>query len=362
MTKKTLGYVELEWPCPNCGTRNPGPQKFCNGCGAPQPEDVQFEQPAQEKLLTDEKKIARAQAGPDIHCPYCGARNPGNAKFCGACGGDLAEGKRRQAGKVLGAHRAAPAPPKICPACGAENPAEALNCRQCGGPLPAQAPSAPTAAAKKAGSKGRSALAGLIIGGVVLLCAAGAILFLVLSRRTETLTGVVQGVQWTRSVQVEALLPVEREAWLDEVPAEGELGSCRQEVRYTSEDPEPNSEEVCGTPYTVDSGSGFGEVVQDCVYEVYDDFCTYTIDEWQVVDTVTLSGQDLNPRWPEPTLTVGQRVGEGEEKLLVVFETDQGSFNYAPPDVTTFSQFQPGSRWILEVNTFNRVVGVEAAQ
>ena len=78
MTKKSLGYVELEWTCPNCETRNPGPHKFCNGCGAPQPEDVEFEQPIEEKLITDAEQIARAQAGPDLHCPYCEARNPGD--------------------------------------------------------------------------------------------------------------------------------------------------------------------------------------------------------------------------------------------------------------------------------------------
>jgi hypothetical protein len=63
MTRKTVGYVQLEWACPRCETRNPGPQKFCNGCGGPQPPDVKFEQPAQEKLLTDagDRKGGRAR-------------------------------------------------------------------------------------------------------------------------------------------------------------------------------------------------------------------------------------------------------------------------------------------------------------
>ena len=33
MTRKTVGYVELEWTCDHCGTENPGPRKFCNNCG-----------------------------------------------------------------------------------------------------------------------------------------------------------------------------------------------------------------------------------------------------------------------------------------------------------------------------------------
>ncbi len=111
MTKKTVGYVKMLWSCPRCATRNPGPQKFCNGCGAPQPSDVPFEQAPEEKLLTDAAEIALAKAGPDVHCPYCNGRNAGNAKFCGACGGDLAGAKARQAGVVAGAFRSQPAAP-----------------------------------------------------------------------------------------------------------------------------------------------------------------------------------------------------------------------------------------------------------
>ena len=37
---------------------------------------VVSEQAAQEELVTDEKESERAKAGPDIHCAYCGARNP----------------------------------------------------------------------------------------------------------------------------------------------------------------------------------------------------------------------------------------------------------------------------------------------
>ncbi|MGQ9683479.1 MAG: zinc finger protein [Anaerolineae bacterium] len=76
MPKESLGYVRLEWTCPNCGTRNPGPQNKCAGCGAPQPADTAFTQAPQEQLLTDQAEIARAVSGADVHCPYCGARNP----------------------------------------------------------------------------------------------------------------------------------------------------------------------------------------------------------------------------------------------------------------------------------------------
>jgi hypothetical protein len=228
--------------------------------------------------------------------------------------------------------------------------------------LTTKAPS-PTAEAKeKSKPKGRPARARLVLAGAALLCILGLVVYFILAARTEALSGVVKEVRWTRSVEIEGLVPVEREAWRDEVPDQALVGTCRQELRYTSDEPEPNSQEVCGTPYTVDTGSGFGEVVQDCVYEVYDDICTYTVEAWQAVDTVTLSGQNLNPRWPEPTLTENQRLGQEDEKFTVIFQTDEGELTYSPPDAGTFSQFQPGSRWILEVNTFNTVVSVEPAR
>jgi len=103
MAKKTLGYEELQWTCPNCDGINPGPEKTCGNCGAPQPDDVKFEQAVRSELLQDEEAIARAKAGPDIHCPYCEARNPGNAQNCSQCGGDLVGGEQRTSGEVVGA-------------------------------------------------------------------------------------------------------------------------------------------------------------------------------------------------------------------------------------------------------------------
>jgi predicted RNA-binding Zn-ribbon protein involved in translation (DUF1610 family) len=104
MTRKTVGYVELEWTCPNCGTRNRGTDKKCVACGLPQPADIAFEQQVQEELITDQAVAQQAQQGPDIHCPYCGTRNLAGAERCKQCGGDLVGGKARESGRVVGAH------------------------------------------------------------------------------------------------------------------------------------------------------------------------------------------------------------------------------------------------------------------
>lgn len=360
MTKKTIGYVHLVWTCPRCMTKNPGPQKFCNGCGGAQPKDVEFEQPAEEKLITDQAEIARAKAGPDIHCPYCGARNPSEAKFCGGCGGDLKGGEARKRGQVLGAHRAGPAQPITCRACGSSNPADAARCANCGADLVAPISEGPAPAPAKRTVSTRGLPIPLLIGGGVI--ALLAILCLVIfASRTENIQAQVAAVQWARSIPIEALGPVEAEAWHDEVPSDAEDVRCRLEYRYTQDQPAPNAQEVCGTPYTEDTGSGYGEVVQDCVYEVYEDYCAFTVLDWQVVDTVSLTGSDLNPRWPEYTLASGQREGQAEEEYHITFQGEDRTYTYTVGDPAAFAVFTPGSVWTLELNALGGVVGVEPA-
>src|SRR5512145_2330994 len=120
-TRRTLGYIQNEWTCPNCNTRNKGSVKTCENCGAPQPENVQFELPSEQKIVTDETSIKAAQAGADIHCGFCGTRNPATAATCSQCGADLKEGKARAAGGEL---QAAPAVVTVlCTNCGERNPA-----------------------------------------------------------------------------------------------------------------------------------------------------------------------------------------------------------------------------------------------
>jgi hypothetical protein len=358
MTRKTVGYVELVWTCPRCSTKNPGPQKFCNGCGGPQPDNVQFEQAAQEKLLTDAGAISRAKTGPDIHCPYCSARNPAGVKFCGSCGGNLAEGLARQKGRVLGAFRSGPAPKVKCPACGTENIADASRCTNCGSPLPGtsrEAASTPATAPAR-----RLPVPLLAVGGACLVLAALAA-FLLLGKR-ETVEAAVTSVHWERTIAVEAFRPVEHEAWRDEIPSQATPGACHDEVRNSQDSPAPNSVEVCGTPYTVDEGSGFGEVVQDCVYEVHDDMCNFTVNEWTTIDRLAVSGDALDPNWPsDANLAVGERLGERGESYQVVLAADGKTYTYSPESETEFFSFAPASRWLLEVNALGGIVTIEPA-
>lgn len=316
MARKTIGYTELEWTCPYCGARNPGTAEKCQTCNAPMPDDVQFEQPAAETLITEEGKIARAEAGPDIHCPFCGARNPAGTTQCQQCMAELGEGTRREKGRVIGAHRAEPAPDVACPYCGAMNPANAFSCNQCGASL-ADTRQKDAAPAEKPKSNLTWIILG-VVGFLVLAC----IGFMVLANRTSDSVGQVTDVQWQRVIAIEALRPVQYRDWRDRVPAGAQLDACTQEIRSTQAEPAPNSVEVCGTPYTLDTGTGIGQVVQDCVYQVYNDFCAFTVEEWQQVDQARLAGNDRNPRWPEVQLASGQREGERSADYVIIFRTD----------------------------------------
>jgi ribosomal protein L40E len=364
MTKQTLGYVKLEWVCPNCGSKNPGPQKTCTSCRSPQPEHVQFQQAEQAELITDAGEIAQAKAGADLHCYYCGTRNPATAKTCSQCGADLTQAAARQSGQVLGAYKTGPAEKINCPACGVPNEPKAATCASCGAslvqPKPVQPQPAPVPTKTSFGPVA-------IIGGVMLLLLVGAcIFFFILSTRTNDITGQVQALEWSRTIPIEALVPVTGRAWRDQMPIGAFVNGCTQEQRGTERQSTGQTRQVCGTPYTVDTGTGLGEVKQDCedepIYEempVYDSLCQYTVTVWQQVDQVILTGTDLNPRWPKPNLRAGQRPGSPNESYQIIFATAEKNYIYTTTNAAEFAQFQPGSRWLLKVNSFDTVTAVE---
>jgi ribosomal protein L40E len=370
LVKKTLGYVELEWTCPKCGTRNPGPQKSCSSCGSPQPRQIEFQQAAQEELITDQAEIARVQAGPDVHCAFCGARNPAGAQRCSQCNADLSSATARESGRVLGAYRSGPAEKVTCPQCGALNDANALKCSQCNASLPRAGPQPRDPALRSETQKspprtgGRGGIIGLGIAGIALLAlvAIGACLLITRCVRTQDVMGQVQAVEWTRSIGIEELGPVTRENWRTEIPSGARVGQCAPRHHHTQDDPAPGATEVCGTPYVLDTGTGRGQVVQDCQYEVYADWCTYTVQEWQQVDEPALRGSDLNPRWPDLALGTNQRQGERKETYKVTFGTEKGRYTYTTSSAERFAQCTPGSRWVLKVNGFNAISGIEPAQ
>jgi len=358
MAKKELGHVELIWKCPNCSGINPGPEKMCLKCGALQPTDVQFEQAEHQVLITDETVKDKVEAGADIHCPYCKARNPATVKVCGQCGGDLTTGVRRETGKVLGALDTGPASVVKCPRCGADNLDTAKECVSCGASMSRpKEPEQPAAVAKV--PKLSPVMIAVLIAGLLLGCGICAVLTYNLTK-TETIKGTVQSVKWERSVPIEAFVPVTHSDWQDQLPEGVEVESCDDRLRSVESAPVPNSVEVCGTPYTVDTGTGYGDVVQDCEYQVYDSYCSYSINEWKQIDTATTSGVGFNAAWPSPDLTNDQRLGENAtETYVIIFTGDGETYTYQIHDFSQFQDFPVGSTWTIDVNQLGNVVSVE---
>lgn len=367
MARKTIGYSELEWICPNCNTRNPGTLKNCSSCGSPQPEDVVFVAAMQQEILEDEDKILAAKAGADIHCGFCGTRNPAVAKTCSQCGADLTAGIRRITGSVVGAFKTENGAVNwICENCQFENPSENHYCRQCGSPNIQKEPVV-SAPAKEFVTEMESQITNkrngkrnvpLIVLGMVVIVSIFIFLIAVLTR-TKDLIGEVSGVYWERSIRIESFVTVNREAWQDQVPSEGRIENC--ELRFYNEQDQPaaQSTEVCGTPYMLDLGNGNAEVVQDCSYRVYEPYCSYAIDTWQASDQIESSGQDLSPIWPQADLSSDQRIGNQSESFQINFETPDGSYQFDTNDIGLFEACQPGSRWELTLNAFNRVTAIQ---
>jgi ribosomal protein L40E len=355
--KRTLGYVQLEWTCPNCNSRNPGGVKTCQNCGAPQPENVQFERAAEEKLVTDEKALKAAAAGADIHCAFCGTRNSATATVCSQCGADLTEGKAREAGREL---EAAASPAKVlCTNCGTENPAAKTMCEKCGAPLPrAQAagsstsfavpvggptPAAPLNSERKTARKPNWILLGGIGAGLLLCCVAALFLFVFPSSSVQ---GTVVDVHWQTSVPLQEQHEVQYSDQAGSPPGDAYDISCHTETR-----------QVCEQK-TIDQGNGYGEVVEEC-HDENTDYCSYTVQEWQTIQTYTQEGNDLSPVYASPNLSVDQRAGSASEDLTVVFDSDKGQITYTPDSIQEFQQFEPGSVWTLKLNTLGAVVSVE---
>ena len=360
--RRTLGYVQNEWTCPNCSTRNKGGEKTCANCGAPQPEDVQFELGPEKNFVTDEDQLKAAQGGADIHCGFCGTRNPATAETCSQCGGDLKEGKAREAGRIMQTPPAAQQPKTIvCKNCGTENPGSNSACSNCGSPLPraaqpvpAQAPAFPPAAkggiapaapitGKKTNTKRNLFILGGILACLAVVCVAVITLFVL---PTSSVQGTVTDIHWQTNVPVQEVRAVDYNNEQGSPPSGAYDVSCHDESR-----------DVC-EQRTIDKGNGYSEVVEDCHTETQQ-YCSYTVDEWQTIQTYTLEGNNLHPIYDDPNLASDQRIGDTNEELTVTFSTNKGDKTYSPGTITEFQQFDIGTTWTLKMNLVGGVVGVE---
>ena len=380
MARKVVGYIELHWRCSNCGTQNPGSEKSCTSCGTPQPPDVEFYQLSSAELLKDEDKIKAAQVGPDVHCPYCGTRNSADASECARCGGDLIDAQQRVKGKILGAFQANDGRDQtelLCPSCNQANASSVKYCVHCGSPMqepisPNRTPS-PVSAIKANPSQIATAMPAkkrklspiLLI--VLILIAVGCVGTLLLSLifgggGNDPTIATVSSVYWKASIDIEELRYVKQEAWWDKVPDDASNVNCEQELYSTSDVPTSGALEVCGDPYSVDLGNGNAEIVQDCEYQTYEDYCTFEILDWVVVDTIVYEGYDNDPYWTNPSVNADQIIGNVTESYQVEFQGDGRFFDYQPKDLYEFQLLKVGTTWEIEQGLFGSIKSITAVK
>lgn len=367
MAKKTLGYLELHWHCPHCGTQNVGSAQTCISCGSPQPKDVVFEQQSASELLKDAEKIKAAQQAPDVHCPFCGTRNNSDAVECTQCGGDLKDGVRRVTGQVLGAFGSQPASVTDipCPSCRQPNSSLASFCVYCGSPLQQQKQPQPVptssvkAPEREDGKQKKFPLFLIIILALVSIACITGILIAVLSGgQNEPLKSTVTNLEWVRRIEILELQPVTRENWRDDIGSSNQILSCEERYWRTQADPAPGAVEVCGTPYTVDQGNGYAEVVQDCVYEIYKDYCSYETQDWVLLDTLQTSGSDQYAYWAEYNLNSNQKTGDQSEQYSITLNADGQVYRYQTSDFNFYQQVEYGSEWWIETGLLGGIKNI----
>ena len=386
MAQKVVGYREMVWTCPNCGAKNPGSSRNCKSCGAAMGEDVKFEQQTNAGMIKDEKVIEKAKQGPDIYCAYCGNRNPAGAKVCSRCGADLSEGKEREHGTQHSAHLDdRPKEETVkCPACGAENPVSALKCRSCGTPLNTTQQKDEIPAVTQNDNAGRNGCAGrgcfifimlIIIFGVIGMfllngCGidGGTSNFFTGNQGGDyvvntpvpntVLNAVVSSQTWQTSVQVIGPVDSRASGWRDSLPSDAKNVRCENKKRYTSDKEVKDSVEVCGTPYAIDMGNGYEQFVQDCVYDVYEPYCEYTVTKNGVIETARANGNGPNPEAP----FVDSKYSTGNQSVSYTVQLrDENGRTYTlnPSSLTEYRSYTVGTEFEIEVNNRGRIINME---
>ena len=163
---------------------------------------------------------------------------------------------------------------------------------------------------------------------------------------SKTVQGTVTAAQWHTSVPVQELQAVNHSNESGNPPSDAYNLSCHDETKEVCEDK------------TIDKGNGFAEVVKECHTDTTQ-YCDYTVDEWNTIQTYTLEGTDLSPVYESPNVSSNQRIGSQSETLTVNFSTGSGQESYTPDSVTEFQQFQIGSVWTLKMNALGGVLSVE---
>jgi uncharacterized membrane protein YvbJ len=181
-----MGY----WDCPGCGQKRiQGPERSCPGCGRPRDADVRFYTDDAAPVVEVPEQVARAKAGADWQCPYCGSDNQMGRDHCVGCGATHEGAKVRTERVIL------------------------------------DRPIAESPRSKSEPRKSRGAVFALALLVVIALLGFGIYRLFI---HTKPLEVQVTHSVWVKSLDIERLQTEVHEAWRDEAP------SGAREIRRTT--------------------------------------------------------------------------------------------------------------------------------
>lgn len=356
---RDTGTYQMLWDCPNCGTEKllGIDHRCCPACGSPQNPESRYYPADEDKVLAG----MHIFAGADKICPACEAPNGAKSEFCGTCGSPLdeAEVAARRAtqeaadGETFGEDTA--------DAAQAEHAAVRRSMMEAKQRAMAGLPPEDEAPKKGKGGLFASMTGLLMLGAIVLCCGIGGVFLFWKQEASFT----VSGHEWTRTVEVERLEKVKKSAWQDEVPSKADDVSCSREERSTKKVADG---ETCATK-RVDNGDGTFTEKEECKTKyreepVYDQKCSYTVQDWVVTRTEKAGGKGFSPAPAWPTVSLkgtgtrlgAEREGDRKETYSVLFKGPEGkSYDCDFPE-TTWKGYAEGQVYSGEVGVMSKAV------
>jgi len=332
---------EMMWDCGACGTTAllAMSHTHCPSCGIPQDTQWRYFPADEDRVAVEDHTFV----GKDRVCDACGTACSARAQFCPACGIGL-EGASEAATR---ADQVAADGTEFLRDDAEKAQAEHRERRK----VQRAAKRAEHVPPPEKGA-GKGLILGLFGGGAflaVLVCL-GVFFFW---KKEVSLENT--GHSWVRTIQIEEMKTVTKSAWQDSVPRKGRVTSCVSEKRSTEQVADG---ETCSTRRR-DNGDGTFSEKQECETRytskpVYDEKCTYKIDEWVRTRVIKREGASYQspPKWPAVQLKkkgscVGcEREGDRNAVYTLQFKDSQsGERIRCDGSQKTWKAVKPGSMW-----------------
>lgn len=322
-----MAIREGRWDCESCGHQAIlGRELSCPKCGYRRPEGVKFYLPEDAETVTDEELIARAEAGADWICEWCGSSSVATVEACSQCGAERGTSPTQQTKEYSEAE---------VPHSGDMDMS----------PKPRTPPPPPPQ--QQTSPKWKSPIfIGIAAVVLLLFCVGGFLLF----RTTET-TATITGFSWERSIAIEKFKTFTEEG--PSVPADGRrIG--QKEVQVEEQVQTGTESYVCGKE---DLGNGMfrDKMCDRPVYETRyrtETVYIYEIDRWVTDRTERASGKDRKPYWPRANLSSDEREGsKDEEYVLHVRDNQKANKEYKISlNEHEWNGYQEGQQLTIAVN------------